>query len=98
MAMVNSRDVKQIMSFPYGSGDPATAAAFDDGLVYALVFWELMSPGFLEMFGTRDPLHSRRTDRAAREIEYVRKDGKPIAFDLQGQDRPIGSFPKAQVP
>jgi len=82
-AMVNSRDVRKSLSSPAQLGDKRADAAFEAGLVYALVFWEWMAPGFIETFLTDDPQFRRRAARAVREIESSRKRGFLTAFDLE---------------
>jgi hypothetical protein len=61
--------------------------AFEAGLVYALVFWEWMSPGFLDLYATSDPILRNRWQAARTEIEESRRLGFPQAFDLR---LPIG--------
>lgn len=82
MAMVNSRDVSKVMSRDYGFPDDETGKAFERGLVYALVFWEWMSPGFLERFADGNVMFRERGARAAAQIAAARRQGAPRAFNL----------------
>ena len=86
-SMVNCRDVRPVMSHCYQPVDGPTAVAFEAGLVYALVFWEWMSPGFLDLYATSDPILRNRWQAARTEIEESRRLGFPQAFDLR---LPIG--------
>ncbi len=82
MAMVNSRDVMRVIGHAYDWGNRGTDAAFEAGLVYALVFWEWMSPGFLEQLAISTRPGKRRVAVAAEEIELSRRRGYPPAFTL----------------
>ena len=83
MAMVNCPDVCEVISHRFEWGDPAIDHSFNQGLVYALVFWEWMSPGFLSQFPGTTRLARLRTEAAKREISWALDRGHPIAFDLQ---------------
>lgn len=82
MAMVNSRDVGKVLAREYEFPDPAVADAFERGLVYALVFWEWMSPGFLDRFTNGAGSFRRRSTRARAEMAEAHRSGAPRAFDL----------------
>jgi hypothetical protein len=83
LSMVNCRDVRRVMSHSYGFEDGSTGAAFEAGLVYALVFWEWMSPGFLDLYEISNPILQRRWKVAREEIDESRRLGFPQAFDLR---------------
>lgn len=82
LSMVNSRDVRRVMSRVYDFPSGKTRDSFEQGLVYALVFWEWMSPGFLERFSTPDRPFQERIRRASAEIDAARGRGAPPAFSL----------------
>ncbi len=82
LSMVNSRDVRQVLSRVYAFPNGRTRDAFEQGLVYALVFWEWMSPGFLERFSTPEAAFRERQRRAEAEIDAARRRGAPPAFSL----------------
>ncbi len=82
MAMVNSRDVMRVIDHHYDCHDPRTEQAFDAGLIYALVFWEWMAPGFLDDMTPASEAGRRRRNAAREEIESSRKRGFPLAFRL----------------
>jgi hypothetical protein len=83
MAMVNCPDVREVISHRFEWGDAAIDHSFNQGLVYALVFWEWMSPGFLSQFPGTSGLSRLRTEAARREINWALDQGHPVAFDLQ---------------
>ncbi len=83
MAMVNCADVRRVISDRFEWGADWIDHAFDQGLVYALVFWEWMSPGFLERFPGHGELARRRRLAARREIEAALDRGHPAVFDLE---------------
>lgn len=82
MAMVNSRDVARVIDHHYECRDEDTDCAFEAGLVYALVFWEWMSPGFLEQMAPKTGFGRKRMAAARCEIELSRERGYPTAFTL----------------
>jgi hypothetical protein len=82
LSMVNSSDVLRIMSTDFDFGDQGTNAAFERGLAYALVFWEWMSPGFLDRFSAPGELYAGRRKAAEAEIEMSLGRGYLTAFDL----------------
>jgi hypothetical protein len=49
-AMVNNSDLGRVFAAPAAVADGRLRAAFENGLVYALQFWEWMAPGFLRQF------------------------------------------------
>jgi len=48
-AMVNSADVGAVLGAGNGLGNPSLVRAFRRGLTYALMFWEWMSPGAIDL-------------------------------------------------
>ncbi len=83
MAMVNSHEVARlVMTRTYDWGDERTNLAFEAGLVYALVFWEWMSPGFLRRFTPASDAGRRRARAAENEMAASRERGYPLAFSL----------------
>ena len=86
MAMVNSRDVEAVIAHDYDWKERETRAGFEAGLVYALVFWDWMSPGFLEKVEPRTGVAQRRLEAARQEIASSRSRGFPQAFRLSNAD------------
>lgn len=82
MAMVNCADVRRVIGHRFEWGADWIDRAFDQGLVYALVFWEWMAPGFLERFVGDGELARLRKLAARREIDAALERGFPVAFDL----------------
>lgn len=74
-SMVNSKELDRVLETGDGLGDPALVRAFQAGLIYALEFWEWVSPGFLQSlrvygFRAEDLLSTARA-----EIEAARQRG-----------------------
>lgn len=80
MAMVNAADLSRVLLHDFRFLDPTIHQAFEDGLVYALVFWEWMSPGFLDLYFRGK--ETCRLERARREIALSRSQERPLAFAL----------------
>ncbi len=84
MAMVNSPDVARVIDHRYACRDDDTGRAFEAGLIYALVFWEWMAPGFLRRLKPKTDSGRKRIAAAGHEIESSRDRGYPPAFALFG--------------
>ncbi|OFV95573.1 MAG: hypothetical protein A3H28_16930 [Acidobacteria bacterium RIFCSPLOWO2_02_FULL_61_28] len=76
-AMVNHRELGTVLE----TGDvlvvfdPTFVRAFQAGLVYALMFWEWVSPGFLQTLGFANPRATELVATARTEIESARQRG-----------------------
>jgi len=60
--------------------DPVLVKAFKAGLVYALEFWEWMSPGFLESLEFSSPRATELVSIARQEIASARQRGSLPPF------------------
>ena len=84
-AMVNHRELDRVLE----TGDvlvvfdPMLVRAFQSGLVYALMFWEWESPGFLQSLRFPDPPAAELVAIAREESEASRKRGflKPFLVE-----------------
>ncbi len=84
-AMVNNGDLQRV----FKAGESLNAAefspAFENGLIYALEFWEWMAPGFLDQFAPKSTFGSYLTEVARREIEYCRRRGTLSPFIVESR-------------
>jgi hypothetical protein len=81
-AMINSADLPRILrqsAVPYSS---AVRAAFQNGLVYALVFLEWFAPGVLSRWRPQRGLEAELIDHARLEIVLSIERGFPLASRL----------------
>jgi hypothetical protein len=81
-AMINSKDLPTILrqsAIPY---QPRVRAAFQNGLIYALVFLEWYVPGALERWTPQPGLEAELIDQARREARLSLERGFPLAFRL----------------
>lgn len=81
-AMINSVELPRILSqseIPYESG---VRAAFQNGLIYALVFLDWYAPGVLERWDAQTALEAELIEHARREAGLSRARGFPLAFRL----------------
>ena len=79
--MVNHLDLGVVLETGDSLLDPVLVKAFKAGLVYALEFWEWMSPGFLESLEFSSPRATELVSIARREIASARQHGalRPFA-------------------
>ena len=68
-AMVNHIDFWLVLETGDGFEDPRMAAAFRNGLVYALKYWEWETPGFLRSLKPRSARSAELIAAAQREID-----------------------------
>jgi len=81
-AMVNRVDLPQILrqsAVPY---TPAVRAAFQNGLIYALVFLDWYVPGVLATWQPQGALETELIDQARQEAALSVERGFPLAFRL----------------
>jgi hypothetical protein len=79
-AMVNNRDLTRVFRAARNLDTANLRRPFEDGLVYALEFWEWMAPGFLLALATRLPVESHLIAAAQEEIDACRTRGYLEAF------------------
>jgi hypothetical protein len=82
-AMMNSEDMPRLLEnseIPY----PAPIrAAFQNGLVYGMIFCDWFVPGFLAEWRSQGPLEEKLVERAREESARNRPRGYPLAFRLE---------------
>ena len=82
-AMMNSQDLPKILensAIPY---DRSVRASFQNGLIYALVFFEWYAPGLLAAWKTQGALEAELMEHARNEAALNVQRGYPLAFRLQ---------------
>jgi hypothetical protein len=77
-SMVNNSDLGRVFRAGRDLAATPAGAAFRDGLIYALEFWEWMSPGFLDWVVPRTEFESVLIRKAAEAIDRCRSQG-PLA-------------------
>lgn len=80
-AMMNSQDMARILE--NSSTVDFQRPAFQNGLIYALVFCDWFVPGFLAAWKPAGDLEGKLVSRAAAESAENLKRGHPLAFRLQ---------------
>lgn len=73
--MVNHNELGQVLRTGESFSDPKLAQAFQSGLIYALMFWEWMSPGFLQSLRAPHAQGEKLMRTARQEIETARQRG-----------------------
>ncbi len=81
-AMVNSQELEQVLISGSLVRPLAVREAFENGLVYALIFWEWLAPGFLSRLNSSRDASSQLLARAKRQIALNRDLGSLRAFEL----------------
>lgn len=82
-AFMNSADLPRILERSAIPFDPAVRAAFQNGLVYSLVFFDWYAPGLLDAWAPAGPLEADLIEHARREAAAARQRGYPLAFRLE---------------
>ena len=82
-AMMNSSDMGSILAESALAGPEPVRRAFQKGLVYALVFCEWFTPGFLEAWRPVSSLEEKLVSRARREAGRNLRRGWLMAFQLE---------------
>ena len=81
-AMINMTDLPHILRHSAVPFDPSVRAAFQNGLVYALVFLDWFAPGVLAHWRCEDALEAELINLARRECELAWQRGFPLAARL----------------
>lgn len=84
-AMVNNKDLGCVLETGDGLQDPGLIRAFKNGLVYALEFWEWLTPGFLKSLEPETPRQSSLITAAQKEIDESRAGGFLKAFAVDAE-------------
>jgi len=82
-AMMNSVEMARLLensAIPY---DDKIRAAFQNGLVYGMVFCDWFVPGFLAAWRPSGQLGEKLTTLARKEAALNQKRGYPLAFQLE---------------
>lgn len=82
-AFMNSADLPRILDRSAIPFDPAVRAAFQNGLVYGLVFFDWYAPGLLETWAPSGRLETELIELARHEAAASRQRGYPLAFRLE---------------
>ena len=81
-SMVNNSDLGRVFSAGRQLTNTPVGAAFRDGLIYALEFWEWMAPGFLPSLKPATEFASGLIETAAAEIDRCRAAGPLAPFSV----------------
>jgi hypothetical protein len=81
-AMINSVDLPRILQQSALRYEPAVRAAFQNGLIYALVFLDWFVPGTLANWQPQGALEEELIEQARREAALSLERGFPLAFRL----------------
>ena len=79
-SMINSDDIHQVLEVGQDLTHPDLASGFQDGLVYALVFWEWAFPGFLDKMAPDSARQHSLIQLATQQIALCRTTGVLTAF------------------
>ena len=82
-AFMNSLDMPRILQNSAIPFEPATRAAFQNGLVYSLVFFDWYAPGLLDAWQPAGALEGELIDHARREAAASRLRGHLLPFRLE---------------
>lgn len=82
-AFMNSADLPRILENSAIPFDAATRAAFQNGLIYSLVFFDWYAPGLLAGWQPAGPLEAELVEHARREAAATAARGYPLAFRLE---------------
>lgn len=82
-AFMNSADLPRILEHSAIPFDADVRAAFQNGLVYSLVFFDWYAPGLLDGWASSGPLESELVDLARLEAEASRRRGFLLPFHLE---------------
>jgi len=80
---MNSADLPRILDHSAIPFDAHVRAAFQSGLIYALVFFDWYAPGLLEGWQPAGQLEAELVEHARREAASARLRGYPLAFRLE---------------
>lgn len=80
--MINSADLPHILRHSAIPFEPAVRAAFQNGLVYGLMFLDWYAPGYLAGWQPLGALETNLIEHARRERALATERGYPLAFRL----------------
>jgi hypothetical protein len=83
-SMVNNSDLHRVFRTGERLVQHPLGASFRDGLIYALEFWDWMSPGFLESRIPATAFEAGLFQVAGDEIAACRRRGPLAAFRVDG--------------
>ena len=86
--MMNSEDMPRLLTNSAISYDPPVRAAFQNGLVFALVFCEWFAPGFLAEWKPQSQLEEKLVGLARSEAALSQKRGYILPFALENPVTP----------
>jgi hypothetical protein len=81
--MMNSADLPKILEASAVPFDAPVRAAFQNGLMYALVFFDWYAPGLLAGWEAKGPLENELIEHARRESASARARGYLLPFRLE---------------
>ena len=84
-AFMNSADLPRILENSAIPFEPPIRAAFQNGLIYSLVFFDWYTPGLLTNWNPVGRLETELVEHARQEAAAARERGYPRVFRL---DRP----------
>jgi hypothetical protein len=82
-AFMNSADLPRILENSAVPFEPAVRAAFQNGLIYSLVFFDWYAPGLLAGWQAQRPLEAELIEHARREAEASKRRGYLLPFRLE---------------
>jgi hypothetical protein len=82
-AFMNSADLPRILENSAVPFEPSVRAAFQNGLIYSLVFFDWFAPGLLAEWRPNGPLEAELIDHARREAESSKRRGFLLPFRLE---------------
>ena len=82
-AFMNSADLPRILDNSAVPFAPAVRAAFQNGLIYSLVFFDWYTPGLLAGWQAQRPLEAELIEHARREAEASKRRGYLLPFRLE---------------
>ncbi len=82
-AFMNSADLPRILENSAVPFEPAVRAAFQNGLIYSLVFFDWYARGLLDGWQARGALEAELVDHARREAEASKRRGYLLPFRLE---------------
>lgn len=82
-AFMNSTDLPRILEHSAIPFEPATRAAFQNGLIYSLVFFDWYSPGLLANWKPAGALETELIEHARHEADASAKRGYLLPFRLE---------------
>ena len=80
---MNSADLPRILEHSAIPFDARVRAAFQSGVVYALVFFDWYANGLLDSWKPSGALETELIEHARREAASARQRGYPLAFRLE---------------